>query len=149
MDTKDIITYLKDNPRATAKEIGASPVEMTRAESKKLVERVGSRSNGGRGRPSVEWAIPGTVTPDDVPAVSTDATASGHVPAPVLERVTGAIRDAMHDEDIRKITFIEAAFDGKHGKRDKGEWKMLKEVYDHVVAHTVRNKSGLLETVTA
>lgn len=59
MNTDKIISFLTDNPGATAKEIGCTPVELARLEAKFTVVRCGTRSSGGRGRPSVEWALPG------------------------------------------------------------------------------------------
>jgi hypothetical protein len=60
MENTAIINFLKGNPGAIAEEIGATSVEMNRAFKAGLVIKLGTRSMNRRGRPPVEWAVPGT-----------------------------------------------------------------------------------------
>jgi hypothetical protein len=153
MNNDTIINFLKDNPRSTAKEIGVTPVELSRLQAKGLVERVGSRSSGGRGRPSVEWALPGQVTPQEF-AEQVDAPTV--TPIPALARVSDELRAMMPMEVERQVTYIEAVFDGKKGMgRDAGEYKMLKDRHTDLVTYTKRvngvkeaTDKGLLALVT-
>lgn len=59
-DFSHIATFLAANPGSIATEIGVSPVEMGRLEKAGKVIRIGKRTTGSRGRPPVEWALPGT-----------------------------------------------------------------------------------------
>lgn len=60
MDNAQIVAKLRDNPGLIAEEIGATSVEMNRAFKAGLVIKLGTRPMNRRGRPPVEWAIPGT-----------------------------------------------------------------------------------------
>lgn len=104
MNTTEIISFLTDNPGATAKEIGVKPVEMTRLFDKGEVTKVGLRKTGGRGRPSVEWAVAGADAPvrDKAEPISL---------LHKLPLITGSARAALDRELLPQIEYIEKQFD--------------------------------------
>jgi hypothetical protein len=92
--TAQILTALKNKPGAIAVEIGATPVDMIRLEKMDppLVQRVGKRRTGSRGRPPVEWAVTG------VPYISQDEAEPEVAEAGVV----------LNAEQKRMIAYIDA-----------------------------------------
>ncbi len=120
-----IIDFLKNNPGATAQEIGVTPVEMSRLAAKGIVEKVGTRSTGTRGRPPVEWALPGAdlTQREDVSVFK----------APALPVVDPKVRKAMDAESLRQIEYIEGEWEGKHGVREMADYNLLRGRYADIV----------------
>ena len=130
MNNTEIINFLKDNPGSTAQEIGVTPVEMNRLAAKGIVEKVGNRKTGTRGRPPVEWALPGAELPVRE-AVNT-------VNAPALPNIDPALRAALDDEARRQIEYIEGEFAGKHGPRELADYNLLRSRYVDIIKATSR-----------
>lgn len=124
-----IIDFLKANPASTAQEIGVTPVEMTRLAAKGYVEKVGVRSTGTRGRPPVEWALPGAdLAQHDTPAFK----------APALPVMDPRVRSAMDAEILRRIEYIEGEWEGKHGIREMADYNALRKTYADLIRRTAR-----------
>lgn len=100
-DFQQIETFLAANPGAIADEIGVSPVIMGRLEAEGKVIRVGKRSTGKRGRPPVEWALPGQGEVDE----------AGKIPK--LARISDELRTRADESELRILQYIETVFSGK------------------------------------
>lgn len=144
MDTNEITTFLKTNPGATAQEIGVKAVEMQRLAEKGVVVKLGNRKTGTRGRPPVEWALPGQEVAIEHAEKDEDEIT---VKAPPLPPIDAKVRKLLDPEHARTIDYIESVFAGEFGVErypDGGHWpepgdfKILRERYDDIVRVTSR-----------
>lgn len=133
-NVETIIAYLTENPGATAQEIGVSSVEMNRLAAKGLVEKVGSRHTGGRGRPASEWALPGA----DVPVRVTESTGPS---IPSLPEVSREVRGVLTDSEARVLSSIEDTFAGVHGEREPADYRLHRDHYAEIVGRAERRLS--------
>lgn len=78
-----------DQAGPIAIELDATPIEMNRLLKEGKVIKAGARSTGKRGRPPVEWALPGTVVAvdEDAPKVDRLAKARAAKAAKAARRV--------------------------------------------------------------
>jgi len=144
MDTNEIITFLKDNPGATAQEIGVKAVDMQRLCEKGVVAKLGNRKTGTRGRPPVEWALPGQEIAVQHAERDEDEIV---VKAPPLPPISNDVRRILDPEHKRTIEYIEKVFRGDFGVErypdggywpEPGDFKILRERYDDIVRVTSR-----------
>lgn len=127
----EILAKLAAHPGAIAEEVGATPIEMVNLESISAVMRVGTRKTGKRGRPPVEWAIPG----EDGEAMARDTSPVKGAPK-LIE--SAHVRDRITSDENRALDYIEAVFDGKYGQRELQDYRVLAERYEQIVATAER-----------
>lgn len=120
MSTDQILSFVAEHPRCTAKEVGTTTAIMNELEAQGKVVNVGPRLTGGRGRPSHEWTVPGVV-------VEQGGRTSGVPGAPALMDI-GDVRSLLSDEDMRIVEFIESVWD-RPGARIKDDMKLLANTY--------------------
>lgn len=129
-DIPTILERLELVPGAIATEIGTTPAFMIHLEKQKLVERVGQRKTGKRGRPPVEWAVRDAKAPvkqeDDGPFKLLTG-------APKLPEITEHTAQMIPAEQQRQIAYIEKVFAGAYGQRELGDYKILAERYKEIV----------------
>lgn len=164
---KNILTALAkfkpapDQNGAIADEVGATAVEMNRLAKEKKVVNVGSRKTGRRGRPPVEWALPGatrvSVLNPDEPA---DSVHRGEVVIKVKGAPKGAPKlvDASHvkahiqGEEASILRYIERVFSGAEDRfaHEMGDFRLLADRYAEVVKQIERRgQSRPLSTTIA
>lgn len=106
MSTEDfnrIEAFLRKHPGAIAKEIGSTPVEMTRLADEGKVVRLGKRQTGGRGRPPIEWALPEQVEQHE------EAQAAFKLPNLVDDTYA---RTFASEDELRNLDYYRKVFDG-------------------------------------
>lgn len=120
-DISKITKALTEKPWQIANELGTTSLEMNRLADEGVVIRGNNRSTGKRGRPPVEWGLPGMVIPDmgTKKIIKTVTTKDGvekekTITIPKLPDIS-AVRDQITGESLRKIEYIEAVFGGKYG----------------------------------
>jgi predicted ArsR family transcriptional regulator len=131
MSNETILSVLAEKPGAIASEVGSTPVEMLRLEKAGLIERVGLRKNGGRGRPPVEWAVRG----QGDQARTAEAKNDRRAPVKGAPKLVDAdhIRPFLSGEEPRILQFIENTFAGKYGDRDLEDYRVLAGRYKDIV----------------
>lgn len=135
MDNTEIITFVTNNPGCTAQEIGVSPVEMTRLAAKGLVEKIGNRKTGTRGRPPVEWAVPGAAVAER------ESVAIRAIPN--LPRMSAEIRKGLSPELVKQVAYIEAEFDtAPHGARENADYALLTQRYRKITKEAARRANA-------
>lgn len=143
MTNESILTVLAKKPGAIAAELGATSVEMNRLFKDELIVKVGKRKTGTRGRPPVEWALPGDK--DKVPD-SPDPETS--ISIPKLPDVPQSTRDKASGEEPRMLEFIEKVFAGKCGIRELEDYRVLQKRYKDILRQISRrgNQKNLILT---
>jgi predicted ArsR family transcriptional regulator len=139
MSNETILTILAEKPGAIASEVGSTPVEMIRLEKAGLIERVGTRKNGGRGRPPVEWAVKGAADQARTPEAKNERRA----PVKGAPKLVDAdqVRPFLSGEEPRILKFIEDTFAGKYGERDLEDYRVLAARYKDVVRQASRRSN--------
>ena len=140
MSNESIIAALADKPGAIASEVGSTPVEMLRLEKAGLIERVGVRKNGGRGRPPVEWAVRG----QGQEARSVEAKNERRSPVKGAPKLVDAdhVRPFLSGEEPNILKFIEDTFAGKYGERELEDYRVLAARYKDVVRQASKRASA-------
>lgn len=153
----DIIKTLKKNPGATAAELGTTTLVMREMEKQGEVVAVGTRRTGKRGKPPVEWAVPGPkadalkATHDEANAKVKEAKQAAQKPVkaapapvegkdetmPVMAPPLPDIEDIypeLSDEHRPQIAYIERQF--ARGGREMADYNLLKKRYVDIVRLT-------------
>ena len=140
MSNESIIAALTDKPGAIASEVGSTPVEMLRLEKVGLIERVGVRKNGGRGRPPVEWAVKGEGDAARTPEAKNERRA----PVKGAPKLVDAdhVRPFLSGDEPNILKFIEDTFAGKYGERDLEDYRVLAARYKDVVRQASKRASA-------
>lgn len=147
-----ILSALAENPGAIASELGATSVEMNRLFKEGKVIKVGKRQTGSRGRPPVEWALPGYV-PEGPVSSEPIIDANGievvfeYVAAPSLPSAAD-VKPYASGEEPRIMAFIERVFAGEYGPREKEDFNILKKRYGDIVRQ-IRKRVGAANLRTA
>jgi hypothetical protein len=136
MSNQDILAALKSAPGSIATEIGSTPNEMKLLAEQGLVQAVGLRKTGKRGRPPVEWAIVGANTPASAAPVSN---------VPKLPEISDALRAALNESETNVVTYIEKVFKGefvgtKYGGHEMADYRLLMDEYGQVTRRVARQK---------
>lgn len=101
----NITTALKKQPGATAAELGTTTLVMRDLEKQGKVVAVGTRRTGKRGKPPVEWAVPGPQA-DALKAQHDEATERVKQERKAAQKPAKAPQTASNDED--EITLVSA-----------------------------------------
>lgn len=127
MKTDTIIQYIEANPRCTAKEAGTTTAVLNELEAQGLIENVGVRDTGQRGRPSHEWALPGVIAQED----HSNRLSCGIPGAPALPDLTG-ILPHLRDEDQRIVNYVIGVYE-RPGGRQKADIALLYNTVQRIV----------------
>lgn len=139
-----ILSTLADKPGSIASELGATSVEMNRLFKEGKVIKVGKRQTGSRGRPPVEWALPGyepeSKTSDPTVDVNGVEVVFEYVAAPSLPDAS-KVKPYASGEEPRILAFIERVFAGEYGPREKEDFNILKKRYSDILRQ-IRKRVG-------
>lgn len=134
--TEQILKFIEDHPRCTAKEAGTTSVVLNALEVEGLVENVGVRSTGKRGRPSAEWALPGVIAEADM----TGRISCGVPGAPTLPDLSGLL-PRLNEDEVRVINYVQRTFENP-GPREKADMELLYTTVQRIV-----KKAGVIMEV--
>jgi hypothetical protein len=127
MSTEQILKFIEDHPRCTAKEAGTTTAILNTLEIEGLVVNVGFRATGHPGRPSVEWALPGVVAQEDM----TGRISCGIPGAPTLPDLSGVL-PTLAEDDASVLRHVQRVFENP-GPREKADMLLLYNTVQRIV----------------
>lgn len=127
MNTAQVLNFIEAHPRCTAKEAGTTTAALKELEAAGKIENVGVRWTGKKGRPSIEWAMPGVVQPED----QTGRISSGIPGAPSLPDLSPLI-PRLGDSDRQVVEYVQRTYE-RPGSREKADMVLLYNTVQRIV----------------
>jgi hypothetical protein len=129
-----ILTRLAEKPGQIASELDSTSIELSNLAKQGKIVRAGSRQTNKRGRPPVEWALPGSEYKAPVkaePEVKVEA-------APTIPALARVNHELLNEEEARQATYIERVFNDEFGSREAADYRLLGSRYNEITNQAAR-----------